>query len=80
MNEEWALIAKGFIVAGLGAAASMLYIVALSAVYVGRYPLAVVLTVAAVTLAWFFKRLLAPYMDLLDARTSSAALSEGEKD
>jgi membrane protein implicated in regulation of membrane protease activity len=79
VNDEWALIAKGFIVAGLGAAASMLYIVALSAAYVGRYPLAFVMTIAGIVLAWLFKRLLAPYLDALDERTSAAVLSEDGK-
>jgi hypothetical protein len=80
MNEEWALIGKGFIVAGLGAAASMLYIVALSAAYVGRYPLAVVTAIAGIVLAWLFKVMLAPYLDVLDERTSRAVLSEDGKD
>ncbi len=80
MNDEWALIAKGFIVAGLGAAASMLYIVALSAAYVGRYQLGVVMTIAGIVLAWQFKRLLAPYLDALDERTSPAVLCDDGKD
>jgi membrane protein implicated in regulation of membrane protease activity len=76
---DWALIAIGFVVATLGAAASMLYIVALSAAYVGKFGLAAGLLMFALVLALAFRRTLGPYLDRLDQRNSeSPVTAEGE--
>ena len=37
MTSDWKLIGSGFVIAGIGAGATMLYIVGISGLYVGRY-------------------------------------------
>jgi hypothetical protein len=68
MNSDWMLIARGFFVAALGSGASMLYIVGLSAGYVGRFLLAGWSLGLALLLAVLFRRFLKYYLDALDQR------------
>jgi membrane protein implicated in regulation of membrane protease activity len=68
MRSDWGLIARGLMIASLGAGASMLYIVGLSAFYVGRYTLAIWTLAGALMTAVLFHRLLTPYLDSLDRR------------
>ena len=37
MTSDWKFIAHGFVIAGIGAVATMLYIVGISGLYIGRY-------------------------------------------
>jgi membrane protein implicated in regulation of membrane protease activity len=68
MNNEWRLIVRGLFVAGLGAAASMLYIVGLSAAYVGRLTITAATLAAAAATAVLFRRFVRNYLDALDQR------------
>ena len=68
MSHEWGLIARGFAVACLGASASMLYIVGLSAIFVGRFSLAATALAIAVVGAVGFHRFVGSYLDVLDQR------------
>ncbi|MBA3483633.1 MAG: hypothetical protein H0T51_17635 [Pirellulales bacterium] len=68
MSHEWGLIARGFAIAALGASASMLYIVGLSAIFVGRFSLAATALAIAVVGAVGFRRLVGSYLDVLDQR------------
>lgn len=65
---EWAFITRGFIVASMGAGASILYIVAISAAYVGRFGLAGSTIAIAILLAVMFRSALDPYLESLDKR------------
>ncbi|MCC6494407.1 MAG: hypothetical protein IT424_15460 [Pirellulales bacterium] len=80
MQRQWGLIANGFVVAGLGAAASMLYIVSLSAAYVGRYALAAGAIAAGLAGAWLFRILLPPYLDQLEARLGGSSEPPATRD
>jgi hypothetical protein len=76
MTNEWGLIARGFAIAGLGAIASMLYIVGLSAIFVGRFPLAATALAIAVVGAVAFHRLVGSYLDVLDRRVGEQSTAE----
>ena len=71
MSHEWGLIARGFAIAGLGASASMLYIIGLSAIFVGRFAVAAAALAAAVAGAVAFRRLVGGYLDILDQRVGA---------
>ena len=71
MTSDWKLIGGGFGIAGLGASATMLYIVGVSGVYVGRYAAGAGALAAACLLALLFRRWLGRYLDTLDARAGS---------
>ena len=68
MTSDWKLIGGGFGIAGLGASATMLYIVGVSGVYVGRYAAGAGALAAACLLALLFRRWLGRYLYTLDAR------------
>jgi hypothetical protein len=68
MTGEWKLIVRGFVVAALGAAALMLFIVALSAAYVGKFTISAVSILLACCLAFAFRSCLGPFLDVLDHR------------
>jgi hypothetical protein len=72
MTSDWKLIGGGFGIAGLGAAATMLYIVGVSGVYIGRYAVGALALGAACLLALVFRRYLGRYLDTLDARAGAA--------
>jgi hypothetical protein len=72
MTSDWKLIAAGFVVAGTGAVATMLFIVGLSAAYIGRYAAGAVALGGAGVLALLFHRMLGHYLDTLDARAGNA--------
>jgi hypothetical protein len=76
MSHEWGLIARGFAIAGLGAIASMLYIVGLSAIYVGRFSVAAASLAAAVAGAVAFGWFVGGYLDILDERATAGLDSE----
>jgi hypothetical protein len=78
MNSDWTLIVRGFTIATLGAVASMLYIVGVSAAYVGRSGVSGATLAAAVLLALLFHRTLSPYLDALDRRTSEGDASDAD--
>jgi hypothetical protein len=75
MTSDWKLIVSGFVIASTGAAATMLYIVGLSGVYIGRYAAGAIALGIACILALVFRRYLGRYLDVLDAR----ARSDGEE-
>jgi len=68
MTSDWKLIGGGFGIAGLGASATMLYIVGVSGVYIGRYAAGAGALAAACLLALAFRQYLGRYLDTLDAR------------
>jgi hypothetical protein len=72
MTSDWKLIGGGFVIAGLGACATMLYIVGASGVYIGRYAAGTGALGAACLLALVFRRYLGRYLDTLDARAGGA--------
>ena len=72
MSSDWKLIGAGFCIAGLGSAATMLYIVGVSAVYIGRYAVGGGALAAACVIALAFRRFLGRYLDTLDARAGDA--------
>jgi hypothetical protein len=71
MRGGWGLIVRGFAIACLGASASMLYIVGLSAGYVGRFSLAAIALILGALGAFGFYRLIGSYLDALDQRERS---------
>ncbi len=72
MTSDWKLIGGGFAIAGLGALGTMLYIVGVSGLYIGRYAAGAGALVAACLLALAFRRHLGRYLDVLDARAGNA--------
>ena len=68
MKSEWKLIAVGFGIAGIGSVSAMLYIVGLSALYIGRFAVGAAALIAACVAAFLFRRYLGSYLDTLDAR------------
>jgi hypothetical protein len=68
MSHDWRLIFQGFAVAAVGASASMFYILGLSAVFVGRFPLAATTLAIASAGAIGFHQLVGRYLDTLDQR------------
>jgi hypothetical protein len=72
MTSDWKLIGRGFGIAGLGASATMLYIVGVSGAYVGRYATGAGALAGACLLALLFRRRLGRYLDTLDARAGDA--------
>ena len=80
MTSDWKLIGGGFAIAGLGASATMLYIVGVSGVYIGRYAAGAAALGAACLLALVFRRYLGRYLDTLDARAGDALDAGGDED
>ena len=72
MTSDWKLIGAGFVIAGIGSAATMLYIVGLSGLYVGRYGAGAIALSSACVLALIFRRYLGLFLDTLDARAGDA--------
>ena len=68
MNGDWSLIFRGFFVAGIGATSTILYIMAISAAFVGRFALAGAAVAMSVVLAIAFLRLIGGYLDAIDLR------------
>jgi hypothetical protein len=66
MNGDWRLIGQGLALATLGAGGSMLYIIALSAYYIGRYWTANFSSIAAIGAAAVFLRLLPGYLAAIE--------------
>jgi len=73
MTSDWKLIGIGFVIAGVGAVATMLYIVGISGLYVGRYAAGVMALGCAGALALIFYRYLGRFLDTLDLRAGNAA-------
>ena len=78
MTSDWKLIGGGFGIASLGASATMLYIVGVSGVYVGRYAAGASALAAACLLALLFRRWLGRYLDTLDARAGDSGDAIGD--
>ena len=79
MNGDWSLIFRGFFVAGIGATSTILYIIAISAAFVGRFTVAGAAIAAGVVLAIAFLRLIGGYLDAIDlhvARETSQMKSQ----
>jgi hypothetical protein len=72
MTSDWKLIGIGFVIAGVGAVATMLYIVGISGLYVGRYAAGVMALGCAGALALIFYRYLGRFLDTLDLRAGNA--------
>jgi hypothetical protein len=72
MTSDWKLIVVGFAIAGIGAIATMLYIVGLSALYIGRYTAGWTALGAACVLSLICRRYLGHYLDALDAHAGGA--------
>jgi hypothetical protein len=66
--NEWKMIGQGFIVAAMGAASSMLFIVAASAAYMGKFTIGAASIIVASSLAIAFRSCLRPFLDALDRR------------
>jgi hypothetical protein len=79
MTSDWKLIGTGFVIATTGAVATMLYIVGLSGVYVGRYAAGAIALGIACVLAIIFRRYLGRYLDVLDARAGNDAAEDESK-
>ena len=68
MNGDWTLIIRGFFLAGIGAASTILYIVAVSAAYVGKFTLSAIGVAAGGICAFVFLRSIGAYLDAIDQR------------
>ena len=66
-GQDWSLIGRGFIIALLGAAGVMLYILGVSNWFVGSNSLVVVNLIGATVLFAVFLRQLPAYLDCLEA-------------
>ena len=73
MNGDWSLIFRGFFVAALGTTSTILYIVAISAAFVGKFASAGAAAVGGVALAVAFLRLVGSYLDAIDRRAAREA-------
>ena len=71
MSSDWTLVFRGFAVAGIGACATILYIVGVSAAYIGRYALSIAAMVIGAVLAFAFLRLIGSYLDAIDQREAA---------
>jgi hypothetical protein len=71
MTSDWKLIGAGFVIAGIGSVATMLYIVGLSGLYVGRFAAGAIALGSACVLALIFRRYLGLFLDILDARAGN---------
>ena len=76
MTSDWKLIGSGFVIASTGAVATMLYIVGISGLYVGRYTAGVIALSCGVVLALIFYRYLGRFLDTLDLRAGNAGDDE----
>ena len=72
MTSDWKLIGCGFVIASVGAVATMLYIVGVSGLYVGRYAAGVISLSCAGVFALIFHRYLGRFLDTLDLRAGDA--------
>ena len=72
MTSDWKLIGLGFAIAGIGAVATMLYIVGISGLYIGRYTVGVIALGCGGVLAIIFFRYLGRFLDTLDLRAGNA--------
>jgi hypothetical protein len=77
MSNDFRFIAKGLLVASLGAVASSLYILAISAGYVARYGVLGWMLVSATIIACLFRKLLLLYLDELEHRACADHSIEG---
>jgi hypothetical protein len=73
MSDDWKLIARGFVVAGIGAWATIFYIISVSAAFIGRYTTATLAMVTAGLLSYAFLRLVTKYLDAIDDRQTRGA-------
>ena len=71
MNGDWTLVMRGFVLAGMGAVSTILYIVALSAAYIGRFALSAIATAGCILLAFGFVKLIGRYLDAIDQREAT---------
>jgi hypothetical protein len=71
MSSDWRLVFRGFAVAGIGACATILYIVGLSAAYIGKFTLSIAAMAIGAVLAFAFLRLIGPYLDAIDQREAA---------
>ena len=71
MNGDWSLIVRGFLIASAGAASTILYIVAISAAYVGRFSISAASAATGAVLGVAFLRGIGPYLDAIDRRESA---------
>lgn len=77
MSGGWSLIVRGFAIAALGAGATAFYIVGASWLYIGRAIPGGVALAGALLGGIAFKRLLGPYLDLLDAYPDAGPAGSG---
>jgi hypothetical protein len=68
MSGDWALIIRGFVIASVGTASTILYIVAISAAYVGRFSISAASAATGAVLGVAFLRAMGPYLDAIDRR------------
>ena len=80
MTSDWKLIGAGVVIACVGAGATMLFIVGVSALYIGRYAACLIALGGACVLALLFNRLLGHYLDTLDARAGNAGDDDDDSD
>jgi solute:Na+ symporter, SSS family len=77
-RRDWATILKGIVVACVGAAAMMAYIVAISCFYVARYTAGAALIAAMTVLALIFWRAFNPYVRSLLSKDEISLLNASE--
>lgn len=68
MSGDWALIIRGFVIAGTGAVSTILFIVALSAAYVGRFSISVASAATGAVLGVAFLRAIGSFLNAIDRR------------
>jgi len=73
MSGDWALIIRGFAIAGTGAASTILFIVALSAAYVGRFSISAVSAATGVALGFTFLCAIGSFLHAIDRRERTEA-------
>lgn len=73
MSEDWTLVFRGLFIASVGAVSTILYVISISAAYVGRFSLSVFMIAIGSILAWGFLRMIGAYLDGIDRREAAEA-------
>ena len=73
MSGDWALIIRGFVIAGTGAVSTILFIVALSAAYVGRFSISAACAATGAVLGVTFLLAIGSFLNAIDRRERTEA-------
>ena len=68
MSGDWTLIIRGFLIAGTGAVSTILFIVALSAAYVGRFSISAASAATGAVLGVTFLCAVGSFLNAIDRR------------